>query len=286
MKLPMPIYPNQHGYSIVGSCNGLLCLRPKGSIDNVIICNLTTKNCLMLPASTSSSSFMPWRSYQLGFHFDSSSMKYKVVREFQFLDNLPSKFQLITVGENSWKDLTPPNYIVESGFGGAIFWNEGFHWKLSELANGHGNDGILRFDLMEEKFTTILFTGDNDISQNFRVSSLRGELKIVEHHHSRFLKIWKVTENNVEGFSLSLQYTYDFCVPPSKMLQYKVVDEIDEETYLMHVNTWNRGINRSKLEIFYPRAEPSKLEELTVASLPNLFKIISYKPSLCSPIVS
>ncbi|WCJ30156.1 hypothetical protein M5689_011732 [Euphorbia peplus] len=142
------------------------------------------------------------------------------------------------------------------------FGMKGFTGKVSELANDHGNSGILHFDLMEEKFSTILFTADNDISRNFRVTSLKGELKIVEHYRSRFLKIWKVIGNKVEGFSLVLQYTYVFCVLPSRMLQYDVISEIDEETYLMQVNAWNRGINKNKLEIFYPRTIPTKLKSL------------------------
>ncbi|WCJ37501.1 hypothetical protein M5689_018632 [Euphorbia peplus] len=236
----------------------------------------------MLPKSTSSS-FIPWKSYQLGFHFDSLPRKYKVIREFQLFDDLTSKFQLITVGETSWKDLTPPNYRVEPGFDEAVFWNGGFHWKLSELANGHANNGILRFDLSEEKFSTILLSANSDISRNFQVTNLRGELKIVEHHRSRFLKIWKVMENMVEGLSLSLEYTYDFRVPPSRMLQYEVIAEIDEEIYLMQVIAWSRGSNMSKLEIFSPRTITANLEEVMIAKLPRLFKMITYEPSIYSP---
>ncbi|WCJ26941.1 hypothetical protein M5689_008720 [Euphorbia peplus] len=282
MKLPMSVNPNQNGYCIVSSCNGLLCLRPKGSTDNVIICNPTIKDCLMLPKSTLSS-FIPWKSYQLGFHFDSLPRKYKVIREFQICDGIASKFQLITVGETSWKDLTPPNYRVEPGFDEAVFWDGGFHWKLSEVANGHGNNGILRFDLAEEKFTSILFHAVIDVSRNFRVTNLRGELKIVEHHRSRFLKIWKVMGNQVEGLLLSLQYTYDFCVPPSRMLQYEVVSEIDEEIYLMQVIAWSRGSSMTKLEIFSRRPIPANLKELMIAKLPRLFKMITYEPSIFSP---
>ncbi|WCJ30153.1 hypothetical protein M5689_011729 [Euphorbia peplus] len=288
---------NLSSYSIVCSCNGLLCLRPKERLDRVIISNPITKECLFLPSTTTLRSLM---SYQLGFHFDSTSGNYKAIREFRSFTNQPSKFQLITIGKTSWIDLDPSRYEVEQGFDAAIFWNNGFHWKISERECKVSKSCILRYDLQEEKFTTISYPKGYEgicyYPHSYQVVRLGDDLKIVEYDLSCYLRIWKVvtsggssSRQNIpsgalpeEGeFLMLLQYSYALRIPVIRMWQQEMICEIEKEVYLIQVTM---GINECKLDIYTPANGIAPHQELDIAAFPkSLFKIICFKPSLLSP---
>ncbi|XP_020537612.1 F-box protein At5g49610-like [Jatropha curcas] len=289
MNLSLNFRYKLSAFRIISSCNGLLCLAPNGKMDPILICNPLTRDCVILPSSRTISRELPVRSYQVGFHFDPLlENKYKVVREFRCDNDEACKFQMIAIGDSSWKDLSgAPNFFLECGFDAAIYWNGAFHWKISELDHRHNNNFILSFDLIDETFYTIFFTNYDEVQvpYNYRLVGLKGELKIVEHD-CRFLKLWNVSGNKIEGFSLWLEHRFILCVPRSRLLQHYLICEIERRSYLMQVFSWEGGNNQTcRLVRFSPEIE--KIYDLEInCELPNLFSIICFKPSIVSPLMS
>ncbi|XP_021674940.2 F-box protein At5g65850-like [Hevea brasiliensis] len=288
-KMKLPTYPKLKllAFYIVCSCNGLLCLAPKEKMDPVLICNPITKDCLILPSAKTVTGFeRPCKSYHLGFHLDSSSGNYKVVREYTFTNNAASNFQLISVGESSWKVLSgAPDVVLEQGYETPIFWNGAFHWKISEVDHRNGNNScILALDLSDEKFHTISFPEDErNCPRNYRLVDLGGALNIVEHN-ARFLKIWTVSGNKVGGFSIRLEHMYILCVPPRSLLQHDLICQLEEKSYLMQVFRWENGIQKCRLVKFCPAI--ARHLDLSIPGLPSLYRVVCFKPSLVSPFVA
>ncbi|KAG8652340.1 F-box protein At5g49610 [Manihot esculenta] len=286
MKLPNNPKLKLSAFYIVCSSNGLLCLAPKVKMDPVLICNPITRDCLILPSAISSVE-MVCKSYHIGFNFDPSSGKYMVVREFSYLTKPASNFQLLSVGENSWKEISgAPDVVLEQGFDTPIFWNGAFHWKISEIDHRNSNNScILALDVGDEKFHTISFPEDeNNCPRNYHLVSLRGGLNIVEHN-SRFLKIWTVAGNKVAGFFLGLQHMYLLCVPPRSLLQHDLICQIDEQSYLMQVFRWDlNGTQKCTLFKFCPTI--ARHLDLNIPGLPHLFRLVCFQPSLISPFMA
>ncbi|KAJ4840264.1 hypothetical protein Tsubulata_030533 [Turnera subulata] len=147
---PHELFPARSYPSLIGSCNGLVCLVLKTEI---VIWNPFTGTYRKLPDIT-------WggRTYTHGFGYDSASDDYKV-----FIATGPNRdpkpgdgarvdiFSLKTV---SWKQVENPDdtyvqYIQPRPHG--LFLNEALHWKSWD-SGSLADKKIFAFDLSKEKF--------------------------------------------------------------------------------------------------------------------------------------
>ncbi|KAJ4845583.1 hypothetical protein Tsubulata_049785 [Turnera subulata] len=283
MKLPAHMEFKLSGSLVISSCNGLLCIAPKMKIDPVLVCNPMTRECLALPSSELK---MRYTSHQLGFHYDPSSSRYKVIREYKYRENEVSRFQILSIGDSSWRELASPQYVLDCVFRAAVYWNGAFHWKIQEEDHRRGNNCILSFDLGEEAFFTIPYIcQENPGPSNYEIRAFGGNLNLVDRSNLQLMRMWKVAGNKVQGFSICLQREFRVCVPRRLVSGYDFICQPDEDNYLLHVFGWEPGVNRWSLVNFAPGGEQF-FKVWEIPGLPAYFRIICYKPSFVSPIAA
>ncbi|CAJ2629798.1 F-box/kelch-repeat protein At3g23880-like [Trifolium pratense] len=139
----------KHNYSIIGSCNGLLCL----------YCKSQTCFRLCNPSINFKSKKSPshcWMLIYYGFGYDQVNDKYKVLVVVQNKDDLSETLtKIYTFGEDSWKIIQNfPHTTPTEGLG--KFVSGTLNW-IVDKNNVRSNQGvILSFDLAKETCMEIL----------------------------------------------------------------------------------------------------------------------------------
>ncbi|KAF6148733.1 hypothetical protein GIB67_019341 [Kingdonia uniflora] len=144
---------------ILGSCNGLLCVASSysdctSSAFHVGIYNPITREAKVLPDLPSYS-----KLEEGGFGYDPSTKVCKVV--CPFLDtayNCKQRIKVITLGENSWRNLDFPIRTI----GTCVFLNGGFHWLVRQNVSV-GMVHITTLDIFTEKVEIITINLAYDI---------------------------------------------------------------------------------------------------------------------------
>ncbi|PIA61921.1 hypothetical protein AQUCO_00200129v1 [Aquilegia coerulea] len=135
------VYAWTHNFTIVDTCNGLLCLTSPCSIT---IYNPITRECVNIAKSEENHSD---RFYVYGFGFDIVSKKYKVVqvsikmcRGYQSSGNIGDiiKGEIITLGEGSWRKLVFPCLIKADDRSKPVLLDGAFHWIIDKLSHSSG----------------------------------------------------------------------------------------------------------------------------------------------------
>ncbi|OVA10577.1 F-box associated domain [Macleaya cordata] len=182
-------------YSMIGSCNGLICFSvPRwGTIDDhVYICNPVTREYKRLTDKS-----FERVAVVNGFGYDPSSNEFKIVRIY-----LCELVQVYTLGSGSgWRNIGTTNYSLDyyvhprSPMGvlvnGALHWLEYRKWR------------IVAFDLADEEFHVVpsppcLAVGYTDYMNCFQLRKLGRCLCVVHQARSKRVDIWslKKTKNN------------------------------------------------------------------------------------------
>ncbi|CAI0561270.1 unnamed protein product [Linum tenue] len=173
MSLQLPSdgdeYPN---LSVVGCCNGLLCLATKESfylpvVPCLILWNPKTSETKVLPPTL----FDPpvdsdWWVSITGFGFDSESDDYKIVRQITFVDDEWEDFQEVySLRNDSWRELDVSIHLVASSripklYEGNLYW-----WHLFLKATQ-----FFWFDMSKEVFEMV--EASNPVPGDWKVESL------------------------------------------------------------------------------------------------------------------
>ncbi|XP_062170105.1 F-box protein At3g07870-like [Alnus glutinosa] len=276
MQLPSCSKYKLNRFRLVCSCNGLLCIALSDEIDPVIILNPITRESVILPSPERRIRAV---SNQIGFHFDPSSGKYKVVRECRSMGNHKHiSIEIITLGESSWRELSAP-VPVKFNQGRAVFWNGAFHWKIEDSDYRSGDKCILGFNISDEKFYTISCHVKFGV-QNYELLVLGGCLTLVEHD-VHLMKIWKVSGTKSQGFYLSFQCTYDTHVRWNNSLFYSVIWKTSHDSFLLKVtHSDSKARLNQHLVQFFP--EKALYSPLKIPGLPPNFSSVCFKPTLVS----
>ncbi|KAF9608384.1 hypothetical protein IFM89_009750 [Coptis chinensis] len=198
----------------------------------------------------------------VGFGFDDTTKKYKVVRFFKFQerDDPCTRGEIITLGEGSWRELELSGRVV-SGFNEKPAFSDGaFHW-VSEKESQSGCERILALDIYDEKFQTIRIPS-SVIQASIRSSETRKDYKFYKSSHS--LNFSKAYRNDI--FSIKLQ------------------DMLIDNKFLFHVRFINlRGREQKKdhLSLYLP--EKGEYQVVEVLGAPTFFQPNLFIPSLVSP---
>ncbi|MBA0602997.1 F-box/kelch-repeat protein At3g23880 [Gossypium raimondii] len=151
--------PFDNHHSIVGACNGLLCLMDfQFSFDSIfILCNPIIRKSITLPKPCLSS--LPYK-ISVGFGFDSAQNDYKLLKITKkgVLDKYV-EVELYSLKRNCWKILAPPKYdLYSDDF--MVYVNETVHWIAYERVNNEGSYSckllILGFDMRDDVFKEIM----------------------------------------------------------------------------------------------------------------------------------
>ncbi|OVA10917.1 F-box domain [Macleaya cordata] len=175
-------------FSIVDSCNGLVCLT--NYYNSICIYNPSTRDYIFLPKNTV-------RTLELAFAYDPKSNKYKVFRIFPIQDpprgslNV-SAYEVFTLGSNSWrrKEQIPyfPSETKHIKCGGAVHWLFGGDKK--------NPNSLLSIDISTE-IPRILHPIPHSIDNTFNpfLIDLHGNLALcMMSKNAKTMEIWVLTQ--------------------------------------------------------------------------------------------
>lgn len=148
-----------HTYSIVNSCNGLLCLTEPAGRGSVVVCNPVTGEFIYLPESCNFGT--DTINIRVGLGFSPKNNQYKVIRMFNRLikDRMTgsfdwSKFEMVeihTLGTDSWRSLDISELKIDL-LKSITYLNGAMHWLYSERNGVKDSRRIVSFDLDKEQF--------------------------------------------------------------------------------------------------------------------------------------
>ncbi|XP_059644702.1 F-box/LRR-repeat/kelch-repeat protein At2g27520-like [Cornus florida] len=278
-------------YEIMCSCSGLLCLSPITKLDPMVIYNPMTRQRMILPSldceaiRSHEDGFL--RSHEAGLGYDLSTGRYKVVREYKY-GNESSRFEILSLGESSWRELSAPHSLNDCYWDGSpsLFWNGALYWKIIKDSNGDCNISILAFDLSEEKFQILSFSNKFSFPwSSCDLLDLDGRLTLVEHKYdTNMMKLWRLSGKKVGDFSLCLEQIYDTHVKWTSEMSPMVISGLNNNGYLLCVTLWKDGAQRTYITRYFP--QNAEYWHLDIPVITELFNTYSFRPSLVSPVAA
>ncbi|CAA3015253.1 F-box kelch-repeat At3g06240-like [Olea europaea subsp. europaea] len=285
-------------FTIIGSCNGLLCLSDDRVfyMNTIIIWNPCVRKSVLLPKPNlvynSYGSFMQ----SLGFGFDPVGNDYKIVRiTYTDLDRCLPQVELYRLSMGLWEDIShlALKYIIYNRSRPAYI-NGATHWIARYL---DGNDLILLFDMRHEVFREMLLPArlaKDDSQKSKELVIYRGSLALVLCDDSGVecciwvMKEYGVVESWTKQFDVNLhdfgggfmkhlwvrkdgevlivtKDGYLVSCDPSARVNYLDFPGCRSEEYLcsVHVNSYTKSV------VFLERG-PDFSDAVTFSKLPSL----------------
>ncbi|KAH7859288.1 hypothetical protein Vadar_034137 [Vaccinium darrowii] len=260
---------------ITCSCNGFLCMAPEQKLDPVVIYNPITRDHLILPPSDSKSSVL---SQEIGLGFDPSTNKYKVVRGYTGLSyrDTMRRFEIISLGEISWRELSTPQFMVVRVGWEVIFLSGALYWTKTEGVNTI----VVQLNLSDEKFRNISFPEYYPLSHvSLGLIEIKG-IVILVLGSSTAIRFWRIGKGKGEDeLSFFLHTCYDTCVRWGGGVSCAFVCQMNDESYLLQVGCRNsQKERRVHLTQYFP--DKVKYSNLKLRGLPDCFQTACFKPSL------
>ncbi|KAL8144780.1 hypothetical protein AgCh_003113 [Apium graveolens] len=190
-KINIPFSASMPEFIVVGSCNGLLCLRDSLYMDSVYIYNPFTNEYKELPKTK----HYDEKEVVCGFGYHSETYQYKVVKivyywrvnfgksrfcRFKSPQNSKSEVSVLGLGGNTWRNLGQVPYYIERRSQGALFTRGRLHWQTRCMYNDRGLI-IISFDLSDEKFYRIKGPDFSSVADDrtYHLANLKGCLSAV-----------------------------------------------------------------------------------------------------------
>lgn len=199
-------------FSLVGSCNGLLCLYFNSPKSFYYICNPLLGEYVRIPSITASSPVYTYANHS-GFGYCPTKKQYKVIN-FMYLAAPESKHMVAnvnTLGSDSWRRIEHAPFLERNSFD--PFLNGALHWitnssKPSEL--------ISSFDLEKETFKNIPPPAHFNVQflkklAWMNIGVLRGCICICYIYNCVEFEVWVmkeygVKESWIKDFSIDLNF--------------------------------------------------------------------------------
>ncbi|CAJ2639680.1 unnamed protein product [Trifolium pratense] len=253
-------YPrNNCHYSIVGSCNGILCVAHETSSKSFIqLWNPSIRKVKKLPPFEESP-YPPYGFiYGFGYDFVTDNYKVVVISFYSMPDDFTKKIEVKvnTLGTNFWKNLQEfpfngkPDNIASGIFvSGTINWLASKHWH-------HSPCFIVSLDLGKESFQKILLPdyGEEDVSILY-LSVLRDCLCMMYGHDVWIMKEFGNKESWTKLFSVS-----DMRDPSKSSYLTKTVYTFDDGQVLLQALV----DRNSKLIVYDPRIDTFKFSKFQI----------------------
>ncbi|KAL2524833.1 F-box protein [Abeliophyllum distichum] len=214
-KLDTPFARSMPEFSIIGSCNGLLCLVDSLLANSIYIYNPFTRDYKVLPKSID----FQYQTVIFGFGFHPVTKEYKVIKIIYYplydLDN-PNHSQKLTYTDshishveiynlctNEWRSIGEAPYVLEKSSSPGVLVSGRLHWmSLCGKLNGHHDRIIVSFDLSDDSFRKITKpeSGDSRSWLSSYVVELGGCLCAFVHLPTSYgaMDIWVMKEYGVQ----------------------------------------------------------------------------------------
>ncbi|XAR63833.1 hypothetical protein NMG60_11023937 [Bertholletia excelsa] len=260
---------------IMCSCDGFLCMASPYFLDPVVIYNPITGDRLVLPSSGSVSGI----SHQaVGFGFDPSTEKYKVVRAYTISGKEVTKFEIISIGEKSWRELCTPRVLAKREGVRAVCWDGALYWTMKKSFV----TTIVQLDLRDEKFRYIKFPNADHVmpcNDSFGLIEVGGCLTLMQAEDC-FLSALKLMETrDGENPAFRLEGTYDMHVTYGRSMTCEILCQLKPRRYLIHVGILLRGKRQEHLTQFLSDEENYLIYDV-IPGLPSCFSALCFKPTL------
>ncbi|GER56475.1 F-box and associated interaction domains-containing protein [Striga asiatica] len=198
-------------FTIVGACNGLICLSDDRMYytPTIILWNPLLKKSVLLPKPDPIHNFCGTFSQSLGFGFDLISTDYKVVR-IAYADHISVRRPLVELYELStheWRDLSflALDHVIYSKSRSA-YVNGATHWVTRHVDS---YDLVLSFHMSNEVFSEVLLPcslTDDDLAVVKDLLVLNDSLALILSSMSSFC-VWVMKEYGVrESWSKHLSF--------------------------------------------------------------------------------
>ncbi|KAK8575477.1 hypothetical protein V6N12_063149 [Hibiscus sabdariffa] len=192
-KLEHPLMSYNHGVEILGSCNGLLCIR--NIVEDMAIWNPSTRKYQVLPYLGSC------RGYVCGFGHDPIKDDYKVVKIIQ-LDRvdaakpLETEVKVCSLKRNRWRKIQG----ILSSFPRAngVFAGGALHWVFTQKIDLLVKNLIFALDLAAESFNEVPQPEYKDDIFQLNIGVLGGCLCVVANHRDARVDLWVMKEYGVK----------------------------------------------------------------------------------------
>ncbi|KAJ1410227.1 Galactose oxidase/kelch, beta-propeller [Sesbania bispinosa] len=193
---------------IIGSCNGLLCLRHTEQPPMLSLWNPATRQVKHVPETLID---VKTNSYHVGFGFSPLVNDYKMLRisvfdEDQFLspyEAMVNRAEVYSLTTGSWKEIDASNlqslYLVTNPVtvNGAIFWHA--------ISSYYGYGFVVSFDIGEEAFT--LLEAPPPPSHAYSISLAVYNHKIAVIHHCMVI-VGQVMSFSIDLWALEVEDTH------------------------------------------------------------------------------
>ncbi|KAK1353731.1 putative F-box and associated interaction domains-containing protein [Heracleum sosnowskyi] len=211
-KINIPFSASMPEFTVVGSCNGLLCLCDSLYKDAVYVYNPFTKDHQELPKTMQYDE----KEVVCGFGYHPETNQYKVVkivyywivnfgnlrvRSFKFPQHSKSEVSVLSLGGNTWRNIGQVPYYLERRSQGALFTCGRLHWQSRGVYNNIRGLIIISFDLADEKFYEIPRPDFSSIAdgRTYHLANLKGCLSAIVYKFGyKELEIWVMKEYNVK----------------------------------------------------------------------------------------
>ncbi|PIA63207.1 hypothetical protein AQUCO_00200906v1 [Aquilegia coerulea] len=281
----------QGGFGMtVSSCHGLLLVTsPSLTVDPLYIYNPVTGKCFELPKTSLKAHKL---CISVGFGFDPTNNKYKVVRLFHYClnDDLETdmKCEIITLGEESWRELEFSHTVICNNYAKPVFLDGALYWVIDREIHP-GYDQILALDLCSEKFWAIKFPSSLiqsiESPNSVFLRNLGGSLSLVEHNFSEHFRFWRIVRNNTKKSYKFYESSHHINIPNDVLVwSLNLKDRLIDKSFLFHMSHCNiREIDGMKdhLTLYFPERDEYKIVE--IPGTPKHFIANIIVPCLASP---
>ncbi|KAL5721286.1 hypothetical protein ACHQM5_004946 [Ranunculus cassubicifolius] len=226
IKLQFPLESWFNRFTVVGSCNGLLCLLEFSSHhQDIYIFNPSIGDYIQLPQCGYGS------PTSFGFGFDSTAAssdgEYKVVRIYSDVTDLfslsafVSSIKVYTLGDSLWRNVTCGRdfkYYIDHKLP-SVFVRGGLHWKCFEKVDRHECLGsVACFNLRSEGLSIIPFPdfiNELDLMHKVSLVELKG-----------CLSFYRTTFHMLSWYRITIWIMKDYGVKDSWVKQFVIKDSV------------------------------------------------------------
>ncbi|KAK8592229.1 hypothetical protein V6N13_062815 [Hibiscus sabdariffa] len=194
-KLEHPLMSYNHGVEILGSCNGLLCIR--NIVEDMAIWNPSTRKYQVLPYLGSC------KGYACVFGHDPVADDYNVVKIIQLEradDDKPleSEVKVCSLKRNRWRKIQDIPCVSSFPSANGVFACGALHWVLAQKVDLLVTNVIISLDLAAESYKEVPQPGYQDDVLQLNIGVLGGCMCVVATHGDARVDLWVMNEYGVK----------------------------------------------------------------------------------------